>query len=109
MRQLGQGGMGAVYEAHDNVFDTTCAVKEIMLVAKSSNNKQQEMLLRAFEREAKLLAKIKHEAVPHVRDYFTQDDQQYLVMELVEGKDLGELLEDRKIPFPLEDVMRWMD
>ncbi len=109
MRQLGQGGMGAVYEAHDNVFDTTCAVKEIMLVAKSSNNKQQEMLLRAFEREAKLLAKIKHEAVPHVRDYFTQDDQQYLVMELVEGKDLGELLEDRKIPFPLEDVMRWME
>jgi serine/threonine protein kinase len=109
MRMLGQGGMGAVYEAHDNVFDTTCAVKEIMIASKSGNNKQQEMLLRAFEREAKLLAKIKHESVPHVRDYFTQDNQQYLVMELVEGKDLGELLEERKIPFPLEDVMRWME
>jgi len=110
MRMLGQGGMGAVYEAHDNVFDTTCAVKEITLLSlKSSNPKQHEMLLRAFEREAKLLAKIKHEAVPHVRDYFTEDDKQYLVMELVEGKDLGELLEERKIPFPLEDVMRWME
>lgn len=110
IRQLGHGGMGAVYEAHDNVFDTTCAVKEIMLdLSKSSNPKQQEMLLRAFEREAKLLAKIKHEAVPHVRDYFTDDNRQYLVMELVEGKDLGELLEERKTPFPLDDVMRWMD
>jgi serine/threonine protein kinase len=110
MRQLGHGGMGAVYEAHDNVFDTTCAVKEIMLdLSKSSNPKQQEMLLRAFEREAKLLAKIKHEAVPHVRDYFTQDSRQYLVMELVEGKDLGDLLEERKMPFPLEDVLRWME
>jgi serine/threonine protein kinase len=110
MRQLGHGGMGAVYEAHDNVFDTTCAVKEIMLdLSKSSNPKQQEMLLRAFEREAKILAKIKHEVVPHVRDYFTDDNRQYLVMELVEGKDLGDLLEERKIPFPLEDVVRWTE
>lgn len=110
IRQLGHGGMGAVYEAHDNVFDTTCAVKEIMLdLSKSSNPKQQEMLLRAFEREAKLLAKIKHEVVPHVRDYFTEENRQFLVMELVEGKDLGDLLEDRKSPFPLDDVTRWMD
>jgi len=110
MRQLGHGGMGAVYEAHDNVFDTTCAVKEIMLdLSKSSNPKQQEMLLRAFEREAKILAKIKHEVVPHVRDYFTDENRQYLVMELVEGKDLGDLLEDRKSPFPLEDVVRWTE
>lgn len=102
--------MGAVYEAHDNVFDTTCALKEIMLdLSKSSNPKQQEMLLRAFEREAKILAKIKHEVVPHVRDYFTEENRQYLVMELIEGKDLGELLEERQTPFPLEDVLRWMD
>ena len=84
MRQLGHGGMGAVYEVHDNVFDTTCALKEIMLdLSKSSNSKQQEMLLRAFEREAMILAKIKHEVVPHVRDYFTQENRQYLVMELI--------------------------
>lgn len=110
LRELGHGGMGAVYEAVDNVFDTTCAVKEIMLdLSKSSNPKQQEMLLRAFEREAKILSKIKHESVPHVRDYFTEDNRQYLVMELIEGKDLGELLEERQSPFPLEDVTRWME
>ncbi len=109
LRQLGHGGMGAVYEAHDNVFDTTCALKEIMIAANSQNPKQQEMMLRAFEREAKILAKIKHEVVPHVRDYFTDTSRQFLVMELVEGKDLGGLLEERQTPFPLEDVLRWME
>ena len=109
LRQLGHGGMGAVYEAHDSVFDTTCALKEIIIATNSQNPKQQELLLRAFEREAKLLAKIKHEAVPHVRDYFTDTNRQFLVMELVEGKDLGGLLEERQTPFPLEDVLRWME
>lgn len=110
IRQLGHGGMGAVYEAQDNVFDTTCAVKEIMLdLSKSSNPKQQEMLLRAFEREAKILAKIKHEVVPHVRDYFTEENRQYLVMELIDGKELGEILEERKTPLPLEDVLKWLE
>jgi serine/threonine protein kinase len=109
LRQLGHGGMGAVYEAHDSVFDTTCALKEIMIAANSQNPKQQELILRAFEREAKILAKIKHEAVPHVRDYFTDGNRQFLVMELVEGKDLGGMLEERQSPFPLEDVLRWME
>ncbi len=109
LRQLGHGGMGAVYEAHDSVFDTTCALKEIIIAANAQNPKQQELILRAFEREAKILAKIKHEAVPHVRDYFTDTNRQFLVMELVEGKDLGGLLEERQTPFPLEDVLRWME
>lgn len=109
VRQLGQGGMGAVYEAHDSTFDTTCAIKEIMIdIAKAPTAQQQELIKAAFEREAKLLAKIKHEVVPHVRDYFSHDNRQFLVMELVEGKDLGGLLEDRKTPFPVDDVVRWM-
>jgi serine/threonine protein kinase len=110
VRQLGQGGMGAVYEAHDNTFDTTCAIKEIMIdTLKAPSAHQQELIRAAFEREAKLLAKIKHEVVPHVRDYFSHDNRQFLVMELVEGKDLGELLEERKGPFPMDDVMRWTE
>lgn len=110
IRQLGRGGMGAVYEAYDNVFDSTCALKEITIdTAKISNPQQREIIRLAFEREAKLLAKIKHEVVPHVRDYFSHENRQYLVMELVEGKDLGELLEERRMPFPLEDVLRWTE
>ena len=106
--QLGRGGMGAVYEAHDNVFDTTVALKEILVdLTKLTTPKQQQMVRNAFEREAKILAMVKHEAFPHVRDYFVEVDRQYLVMELVDGEDLASLLERRQAPFPLANVLHW--
>jgi len=108
IKQLGRGGMGAVYEAHDNVFDTTVALKEILVdLTKVTTPKQQQMVRNAFEREAKILAMVKHEAFPHVRDYFVETDSQYLVMELVDGEDLGSLLERRQSPFPLANVLHW--
>ncbi len=110
IRQLGKGGMGAVYEAHDNVFDTTIALKEILLdLSKNTTPAQREMIKLAFEREGKILAKVNHEAFPHVRDYFQDNDRQFLIMELVDGDDFGELLEKRGEPFPVEDVMRWAE
>jgi serine/threonine protein kinase len=107
-KQLGRGGMGAVYEAYDNVFDTTVALKEILVdLTKVTTPKQQQMVRGAFEREAKILAMVKHEAFPHVRDYFVETDRQYLVMELVDGEDLASLLERRQAPFPLANVLHW--
>ncbi|HSK74425.1 MAG TPA: protein kinase [Pyrinomonadaceae bacterium] len=109
IRQLGHGGMGAVYEAQDKVFETTVALKEILIdLTRTSTPKQQELLKHAFEREAKILAKVKHEVFPHVRDYFAQVDRQYLVMELVDGEDLAELLKKRQNPFLLKDVLGWV-
>lgn len=110
IRQLGKGGMGAVYEAHDNVFDTTIALKEILIdLSKNSTPAQREMIKLAFEREGKILAKVNHEAFPHVRDYFQDNDRQFLVMELIDGDDLGDLLEKRASPLQLEEVARWSE
>lgn len=110
IRQLGKGGMGAVYEAHDNVFDTTIALKEILIdLSKNSTPAQREMIKLAFEREGKILAKVNHEAFPHVRDYFQDNDRQFLVMELIDGDDLGDLLEKRNQPLSVEEVSRWSD
>ena len=110
IRQLGQGGMGAVYEAHDNVFDTSVALKEVMINLTSAyDTKAQEMAQLAFEREAKILARVSHENIPHVKDYFTEDDAQFLVMELVDGDDLGKLLMQRKSPFPVATIIEWTD
>ncbi len=108
--QLGKGGMGAVYEAHDNVFDTTIALKEILIdLSRNTTPAQREMIKLAFEREGKILAKINHEAFPHVRDYFQDNDRQFLVMELVDGDDFGALLDKRGEPFPVADTMRWSE
>ena len=107
VRQLGHGGMGAVYEATDERFGTPIALKEIFIDAVSE--KQKNIVLEAFEREAKSLAKIRHETVPFVRDYFSELDRQFLVMELVEGDDLAHQLEKRQTPFPIETGLDWLD
>lgn len=102
--------MGAVYEAHDNVFDTAVALKQVTVNLSSAyDTKAQEMAQLAFEREAKILAKVNHENIPHVKDYFSVGDGQFLVMELVDGDDLGKLLNQRKAPFPIGSVIEWTD
>jgi serine/threonine protein kinase len=107
VRQLGHGGMGAVYEAIDERFGEPIALKEIVFASSSEN--QRDLVTKAFEREAKALAKAQHEVIPYVRDYFSEVDRQFLVMELVEGDDLGELLAKRQSPFPLLDCLKWLD
>lgn len=110
VRQLGHGGMGAVYEAIDERFGEPIALKEILIeLTDVANERQRDLVMKAFEREAKSLAKASHEVVPYVRDYFSELDRQFLVMELVEGKDLAETLEQSNCPFPLEDGLKWMD
>ena len=106
VHKLGEGGMGAVYEGTDERFGTPIALKEIIFEAVT--DKQKATLAAAFEREAKSLAKARHEAIPFVRDYFSEDNCQFLVMELVEGDDLGDLLQKNNGPFPLDRAVDWM-
>ena len=54
IRELGHGGMGAVYEAEDGkCFNKAVALKEIL--SDLDNKKQRELFRRAFEKEARLL------------------------------------------------------
>lgn len=107
VRLLGQGGFGAVYEAIDEKFGEPIALKEIHLLSKLSDEKKKSEVIKAFRREAKALAKAKHETIPFVRDYFSAEDRQFLAMELVEGDELFELLEKHQKPFSLKEVLDW--
>jgi serine/threonine protein kinase len=101
IRQLGQGGMGAVYEAIDERLDTTVALKETLFT--------DEKLRKQFEREARLLARMHHPALPRVSDHFNESDGQFLVMQYIAGEDLSGMLTQRNGPFPQAEVLRWAD
>ena len=72
--------MGAVYEAKDERLESIVALKETFFA--------QEDLRKAFEREAKLLARLHHRALPVVSDHFSDDQGQFLVMQFIPGKNL---------------------
>jgi len=101
VEQIGRGGMGAVYKATDTRLRSTIALKETLVGG--------EMLLKAFEREAQLLAGLRHPALPRVSDHFIDESGQFLVMEFIPGDDLAALLLKRGSPFPFGDVLRWGD
>src|SRR5437867_10506817 len=101
VRQLGQGGMGAVYEAVDQRLDTVVALKETLFT--------DEKLRKQFEREARLLARMHHPALPRVSDHFNEGDGQFLVMQYIAGQDFYEMLTRRNSPFSQAEVLRWGD
>src|SRR6185369_5046463 len=101
VRQLGQGGMGAVYEAIDQRLDTTVALKETLFA--------DERLRKQFEREARLLARLHHPALPRVSDHFSEGDGQFLVMQFIPGDDLAEKMTRRRGAFPADQVLTWAD
>ena len=101
IRQLGQGGMGAVYEAIDQRLDTTVALKETLFA--------DERLRKQFEREARLLARLHHPALPRVSDHFSEGDGQFLVMQYIPGDDLSEMMIRKRGPFPANQVLTWAD
>lgn len=99
VRQLGRGGMGAVYEVIDQRLRRTVALKETLV--------RTDELRRAFEREAHLLANLRHPTLPKVIDHFSEDGGLFLVMEFIPGDDLGATIERRARPFPHAEVLGW--
>lgn len=101
VRKIGRGGMGAVYEAVDERLNVTVALKEC--------NASEEELRVQFGREARLLASLKHRALPGVFDYFTDGEKAFLTMEFVDGPTLAEVLHGQDGPFAPARVIVWAD
>jgi serine/threonine protein kinase len=93
--------MGAVYEALDERLDATVALKETLFT--------DERLRKQFEREARLLARLHHPALPRVSDHFAEGGGEFLVMQFIPGDDLGATMAQRRGPFPAEQVILWAD
>lgn len=85
---LGGGGFGRVYKA----YDLDCNIPSRQIVAIKELYQLDEYAVRQFEREAHLLADLKHDALPTVLDYFVEGGVPYLVMVFVPGEDVGQRL-----------------
>ncbi len=95
-RLLGRGGMGEVYEAEHTVKEWTVAIK-LMSVALS----QDPVFRKRMEREARITGRLLEPHVVPIHDYGEIDGQLYLEMRLIEGVDLGSMLErDGALPAP---------
>ncbi len=94
--KIGEGGMGAVYRARHLLMDTQLAIKVLhpSLVSDTTS-------VARFQREAQAMARIRHSNAIAVTDFgVTEDQVNYIVMELFEGESLRKVLErDKKLPY----------
>ncbi len=107
---IGQGGMGAVYEAEDvRLAGRRCALKEVKLdpnMTAEARRQAQEQ----FYREASVLARLDHPTLPKVSDYFSEDDIDFLVMDFVPGRDLKDIMNEARRAgqfLPEAEVLNW--
>jgi len=99
LEEIGAGGMGVVYRAHDEQLDRDVALKVL-----PSGLLADESARRRFRREALALAKLNHPNVGAVYEFGGQDGVDFLVMELVSGVPLNARLSSG--PLPTEEVLR---
>lgn len=100
VRRIGAGGMATVWEARDTVLDRAVAVKVVDLAVADD-----PALAERLQREAVAAASITHPDVVTVHDAGVADGVAYVVMTLVEGRDLAAVLAERG-PLPVVDALR---
>jgi serine/threonine protein kinase len=86
-RLLGTGGMGEVYKAHDTYRDRYVALK--LLPEAFSDDREY---LKRFQRESQVAARLREPHVIPIHDFGEIDGQLFIDMRLVDGADIGALL-----------------
>ncbi len=103
--RAGQGGMGRVWHARDEVLGRDVALKELVPPPGLSDDEQQAMRTRSM-REARALARVNHPNAVKIFDVVRPDDgDPWIVMEYVTGRSLQQVL-DAEGPLPVPTVAR---
>jgi hypothetical protein len=107
VRLLGEGGFGLTYLAQDVEMGRPVVLKEFYpdeLVSRKrdgrvrpgvGNEKDYHYGLSTFRNEAKILARFDHPSIVKILSYFEANDTGYIVMEYLQGEDLGQVLDRR--------------
>ncbi|WP_328974773.1 serine/threonine-protein kinase [Streptomyces canus] len=107
---IGRGGMGEVWRARDESLGRHVAVKCLKPLGGQHDQTFTRVLRERFRREARVAAALSHRGITVVHDFGESDGVLYLVMELLDGRNLSQLLEDNKQhPLPVADVVEIAD
>lgn len=120
LRKLGNGGFGITYLANDNYLDRHVVIKECfpevfcrragatVQVRSRSNHDKYRSIVEMFTREARSIAKMRHPNIIGVHRVFEDNDTAYIALDLIEGQDLLEIInEDRRklTPAQVKDIL----
>ena len=97
-RPLGAGGMGVVYEAEDTQLGRSVAVKFL-----SAELASDAPMLERFQREARAASALNHPGICTVHAIEHAEGQQFIVMELVEGRTLADRMRGK--PFEIDELL----
>jgi len=98
--QIGAGGMGEVYQAHD-----TKLVRDVAIKVLPEAFAQDPERLSRFQREAKMLASLNHPNVATIHGLEQSNGTHFLIMELVAGETLADRIK-REGAFPVEEALK---
>lgn len=104
-RVIKAGGQGSVYEGIDqqgNVY----AIKE--MIDNFTDQDERDEGVTRFNAEANLLQSLHHPRIPRVYSHFTDESRHYLTMDLIQGKDVEDIIEHQGA-IPEAQVLAWAD
>src|ERR1700756_5355598 len=88
IEQIGAGGMGIVYRAHDEQLDRDVAIKVLPV-----GTLADDVARKRFRKEALALAKLNHPNIATIFEFSSQNSTDYLVTEYISGQTLDERLD----------------
>jgi serine/threonine protein kinase len=110
LRLLARGGMGAVYLAEDTrLSGAQVAVKEMSGAFTRGDTEAFARAVVEFEREAAMLARLRHAHLPRVSDRFEEDGKHFLVMEYIHGQTLRAVIQQAGGRLALDQALNYAD
>lgn len=88
--KIGEGGMGAVFLAYDEILDRKVALKVL-----NPFLTQNEQFVERFKLEAKVQASLNHKNIVTLHSFIQEDSRYFIAMEYVNGKTIKEILRDK--------------
>ncbi|MBS8271475.1 serine/threonine protein kinase, partial [Halomonas litopenaei] len=111
-RALSNGGFGITYLARDNYLDRRVVIKECypevfcmrqgknVLVRSDQHKEKYRTIVKMFMREARSIAKMRHPNIVGVHRIFEDNQTAYMVLDLIHGRDLLSIVNDKNKPLP---------